>query len=147
MNASTKSLYAAVAVGLPGANTVPVAVPGGKPVIVVVAPTLPLTTEVPVLEIVPPISPKEEALPRLIGAAKAGTATATAISVQDKANLTFLRADAFATNRYWNLSPPTLVPGRGTVKRYFKIPNSVISLKFAEIPSFNTPNSISILDL
>jgi hypothetical protein len=37
----------------------PVAVPGVKPVIVLVAPTLPVTTEVPVFETLPPKSPKE----------------------------------------------------------------------------------------
>ena len=44
---------------LVGVQAKPVSVPGGKPVIVLVAPTLPMTTEVPVLEILPPRSPKE----------------------------------------------------------------------------------------
>jgi len=57
------ALYAAVtAVVSPaahdGGQTKPVAVPGGNPVFVIVAPTLPVTTEVPVFDTVPPRSPK-----------------------------------------------------------------------------------------
>jgi hypothetical protein len=48
----------------------PVSVPGGKPVIVLVAPTLPTTTEVPVSETLPPRSPKEVAA---AGISKIGT--------------------------------------------------------------------------
>jgi hypothetical protein len=81
------ALYAAVTAAsfplvqgapLVGVQTKPVAVPGGKPVIVDVAPTLPVTTEVPVFDIPPepPMSPKELAVPRLrsIGSARALTA-------------------------------------------------------------------------
>jgi hypothetical protein len=76
LNALSKSLYAVPTTVLGpfgDVNTVPVAVPGGKPVIVTVAPTSPTTldangavTDVPVFEIVPPRSPKELAVPRLI---------------------------------------------------------------------------------
>jgi hypothetical protein len=60
---------------------------GLKPVIVPDAsftPTFPVTTDVPVLEIVPPSSPKELAVPRSteMGAAKAVPATVTAIAHQ-----------------------------------------------------------------
>jgi len=62
------ALYAAVtAVVSPpvhdGGQTKPVAVPGGKPVFVPVAPTSPVTTEVPVFDIVPPRNPKLTADP------------------------------------------------------------------------------------
>jgi hypothetical protein len=64
---------------LVGVQKNPVAVPvGEKPVIVLVAPTLPTTTEVPVFETLPPRSPKELAAAGIskIGAPKAGiTAT------------------------------------------------------------------------
>lgn len=49
---------------LVGVQTKPVAVPGGKPVTVLVAPTFPTTMDVPVFEIAPPRSSKELALPR-----------------------------------------------------------------------------------
>jgi hypothetical protein len=61
---------------LVGVQTKPVAVPAEvlKPVIVDVAPTLPVTTEVPVFDIEPPMSPKELAGPRSIESARALTA-------------------------------------------------------------------------
>jgi hypothetical protein len=49
---------------------------------VVVAPTLPVTTDVPVFEIVPPMSPKEMAVFRLSELPKAGTTAAKAIADQ-----------------------------------------------------------------
>jgi hypothetical protein len=94
LSALRKSAYAIPTV-VPGAfepkKMVPVAVPGGKPVIVSLAPTSPMTfdangavTDVPVFEIVPPRSPNEMAVPRFteIGPPKAGTTTATAIANQ-----------------------------------------------------------------
>jgi len=89
LNAFTKSVYALLDAVLPGAKTLPpTVVPVGlKPVIVPDAsltPTLPMTTEVPVFEIVPPRSPKELAEARFtIGVPEAGTrAAATAITSQ-----------------------------------------------------------------
>jgi hypothetical protein len=88
LNAFTKSVYAMLEDVVPGAITLPpTVVPGGKPVIVPETeptPTLPMTTDVPVFEIVPPRSGKEVAVPRLteIGPPKAGTTAATAITNQ-----------------------------------------------------------------
>src|SRR6202521_1827426 len=85
LNALTKSVYALLEAVLPGAMTLPpTVVPVGlKPVIVPEpsTPTLPVTTEVPVFEIVPPRSPKELAVFRFtMGVPKAGTTAATAIT-------------------------------------------------------------------
>jgi hypothetical protein len=70
---------------LVGVQTKPVAVPGGKPVTVLVAPTLPVTTEVPVFETLPPNSPKElagDGIENKIGLPKAGTTAAVAVTNQ-----------------------------------------------------------------
>src|ERR1700687_1154278 len=86
LNAFTKWVYAFVEAGSPGAIPLPpTVVPVGlKPVIVPepsLTPTLPVTTEVPVFEIVPPRSPKELAVPRFTtGVPKAGTTAAIAIT-------------------------------------------------------------------
>ena len=58
----------------------PLQLPAGNRLSLVVAPTLPMTTEVPVFEIVPPSIAKEAALPRFsaMEPAKAGAATNTA---------------------------------------------------------------------
>src|ERR1035441_7604829 len=106
--AVTKSVYACPTV-VPGAcgavyTVRPTAVPGGKPVIVIVAPTLPVTTEVPVFEIVPPSSPKEKALARF-GAStppKTGIASTKTCSVQTNQIRTFsptLRTHCAAATR------------------------------------------------
>src|SRR6266478_9480750 len=73
---------------LPGAKTTPpTVVPVGlKPVMVPDAsltPTLPITTEVPVFEMVPPRRPHELAVPRFtIGVPKTGTPAATPVTNQ-----------------------------------------------------------------
>src|ERR1039457_6131422 len=88
LNALTKSVYALLAAALPGASTLPpTVVPVGlKPEIVPDAsltPTLPVTKEVPVFELLPPRSPKELAVFRFwMGFPKAGAAAATAIASQ-----------------------------------------------------------------
>jgi hypothetical protein len=82
VTANTQPLMAPAST-LPGARTLPpTVVPVGlKPVIVppTLTPTLPVTTDVPVFEIVPPRSPKELAVLRFtIGVAKAGAPAANA---------------------------------------------------------------------
>jgi hypothetical protein len=69
---------------LVGVQTNPIAVPGGKPVTVLVAPTLPMTTEVPVFETLPPKSPKELAGDGIdkIGPPTAGITAAAAATNQ-----------------------------------------------------------------
>jgi hypothetical protein len=69
---------------LVGVQTKPVAVPfdAPKPEMVFMAPTLPVTAEVPVFETVPPRNPKELAVARLSELPKAGTTAATAITNQ-----------------------------------------------------------------
>jgi hypothetical protein len=80
---------------LVGVQTKPLAVPGGKPVAVLVAPTLPTTTEVPVFEILPPRSPNELAEGgtenRLLP--KAGNPTAIAVNPNNILRI-FLQLDA-----------------------------------------------------
>src|SRR5580698_3490317 len=72
VNALSKSEYAA-ATTEPPEKTEPVSVPvGSKPVTVPRAPTSPVTADVPVFEIVPPSSPKELAVPKLMVLPKAG---------------------------------------------------------------------------
>jgi len=69
----------------------PDAVPGGKPVIVLVAPTFPTTVELPVSETLPPRSPKELAAAGMskigIGLPKAGWIAATSSGRRHEENL------------------------------------------------------------
>lgn len=72
---------------LVGVQTKPLAVPGGKPETVVVPPTLPVTTELPVFETplgAPPKSPKELAGDGIdkIGLPKAGATAAATVTNQ-----------------------------------------------------------------
>jgi hypothetical protein len=97
LNAFTKSMYALVEDVVPGATTLPpTVVPAEelKPVIVpdpLITPILPVMTEVPVFEIVPPSIVKSIALLRStrIGAPKAGTTAARVTTTQFNLALIF----------------------------------------------------------
>lgn len=95
---------------LVGVQKKPVAVPvGEKPVIVLVAPTFPLTSEVPVFETLPPRSPKELAVAGIskIGLPKAGMAATNSgknTEQRTKGRIVFITPFTQASNR---VSGPT----------------------------------------